>query len=1191
MDETLAKCDDFTSFRIDWNQYPKILTAYQSIAALHLPKSDLNLENDMDLFSSQYSLTPIPSQVVRELDNFCNQSQSSEDDDDLDSDLFDDLIYEEEISKNTGVIPNRPISHYFSQLSSQKSADSTPAKPIIPQFDGIGDYVAKSPKQDDIRNSISMWKRQRKLEKTKNSEISILDCEWPVLFSQSIANIWSPTKVPILDAFQMPKATSPTMTEITYDSVSEISDSQKSYDAVNDPCLCSLQEKKDIDSPEIIRKVHTAIATIADVKEMQNLEVLIDQAGEEIFNGPNIKQQLTARKIRVFKSSSTRLFNYAIIPPTLECLRTSIPRANVITNKNESSQLPVNTQGNTFGFKFSQGESEFEVDNDGLTYMCVDVHVHTRDSKVPNPEFDPIRAVFYHLKLHTGNSTVGVISSSDSIDSNRIGISGFRSEVVADEKAILQSLIQLVSTHNPDFIIGYEIQSSSWGYLYERAQFLGVDFENSVSRLVQTKSEFNTRQSDIWGQKKQSAIHCTGRIVLNVWRLMKSQLTLTSYSIENTVFHVLHQRIPKFSFQNLTQWYDSGLTRWKTWDYYLKRVQYPYNLLLETELISQTAASAKVYGIDFYSVLLRGSQYRVEAVLSRISRPENFLCFTPSRKQVSQMRAVESIPLNMEPDSKYYTNAVCVMDFQSLYPSITIAYNYCYSTCLGHVDKLCKKNTLGVLPDYSVSRTLLREMRQANELCISPNGFVFVKPSVRKGVVGRMLREILETRVMVKTAMKMYKNDKRLFRILDAKQKSLKLLANVTCGYTSASFSGRMPCAEVSDSIIQTGRTTLEHSISFANHSLDYKAHVVYGDTDSLFIELKDCNREAAFRYGTELVNNITRLNPQPIKLNFEKVYHPCVLIAKKRYVGFKYEYLNDQAVFDAKGIETVRRDGCPIVGKTLEAALKILFRTNDILSVKQYLIGQWRRLLNGQINLQDLIVAKEVKLGTYSSNQSATLPAGALLATKNIAKDSRNAPEHGERVPVVFVNRDPNSLLIDCAVSPLQVSSENLIINSTYYIEKQINPALNRVFQLLGYDIMSWYNKMPKFNLAKISTSKKKNTVDCYYISTNCLVCRSVCEDKICKPCLADSQRTFSTLETRSKNSEARLDILKNLCRTCTGHSKLDIESLSCVSMDCSALFTRKRYDDKAVMFRQFRDALDEMHQNIDECRNWFDF
>jgi hypothetical protein len=42
-----------------------------------------------------------------------------------------------------------------------------------------------------------------------------------------------------------------------------------------------------------------------------------------------------------------------------------------------------------------------------------------------------------------------------------------------------------------------------------------------------------------------------------------------------------------------------------------------------------------------------------------------------------------------------------------------------------------------------------------------------------------------------------------LYRSLNARQFGLKLIANVTYGYTSAGFSGRMPCAELADSIVQ----------------------------------------------------------------------------------------------------------------------------------------------------------------------------------------------------------------------------------------------------------------------------------------------------------------------------------------------------------------------------------------------------
>lgn len=73
-----------------------------------------------------------------------------------------------------------------------------------------------------------------------------------------------------------------------------------------------------------------------------------------------------------------------------------------------------------------------------------------------------------------------------------------------------------------------------------------------------------------------------------------------------------------------------------------------------------------------------------------------------------------------------------------------------------------------------------------DDIIVAANGFAFTSPRIRKGVLPRMLREILETRVMVKGAMKGTKQDRILQRRRNARQFALKLIANVTYGYTAA---------------------------------------------------------------------------------------------------------------------------------------------------------------------------------------------------------------------------------------------------------------------------------------------------------------------------------------------------------------------------------------------------------------------
>lgn len=55
------------------------------------------------------------------------------------------------------------------------------------------------------------------------------------------------------------------------------------------------------------------------------------------------------------------------------------------------------------------------------------------------------------------------------------------------------------------------------------------------------------------------------------------------------------------------------------------------------------------------------------------------------------------IALVVEPDRRFYTDPVVVVDFQSLYPSVIIAYNICYSTCLGKIERVSgDRRKLGV---------------------------------------------------------------------------------------------------------------------------------------------------------------------------------------------------------------------------------------------------------------------------------------------------------------------------------------------------------------------------------------------------------------------------------------------------------------------------------------------------------------
>ncbi|KAK7079689.1 error-prone translesion synthesis, partial [Halocaridina rubra] len=495
--------------------------------------------------------------------------------------------------------------------------------------------------------------------------------------------------------------------------------------------------------------------------------------------------------------------------------------------------------------------------------MCIECHVSTRPQLLPDPLHDPISAVVFTIIQdvpvdHPSPQKlkgVLVVSSSSGDLISRSGVTGLHVLHVHDELALLNEIVSLVTSWDPDLLVGYEVQMSSWGYLLERGSALNVEIVSRLSRVPEGSSSHFEEEYDEFGADHTSQIHITGRIVLNIWRLMRAEVALQSYTLPNVAYHVLHQRIPTFSHDDLREWWLIDNTRFRTLEYYITRCDLTIDLLHRLDLIPRTAELARLFGIQFYDVLARGSQFRVESMMLRLARGSNMVAISPSIQQRGAMKAPEWIALTMEPQSRFYTDPVVVLDFQSLYPSVMIAYNYCYSTCLGRIDLMTGNEAL----EFGTTHLRIHPeelLKFADQISVSPCGVAFVPASVRRGIIPEMLEEILNTRIMIKRMMKEYKDDSSLQRVLHSRQLGLKLIANVTYGYTSANFSGRMPCSEIGDSVVSKGRETLERCIQLVNSHPTWRAKVVYGDTDSLFVHLPGRSKDQAFVIGNEIAES-----------------------------------------------------------------------------------------------------------------------------------------------------------------------------------------------------------------------------------------------------------------------------------------------------------------------------------------------
>lgn len=671
------------------------------------------------------------------------------------------------------------------------------------------------------------------------------------------------------------------------------------------------------------QKIKIKLPTSPESKEMSDDSISISPCTPEMESSQEPSSPVLGKKNKRTHSTKAKV-NKSVI----ETLRKSVVHAQFHSQLNATNECQISaaTLNNTNGFKLSLENLQTAralVEYQQLLTLIVEVHVQTRGDFKPDPQLDPIRAIFYgiihdapgsELNNSSGvfvvNSLLGEDLKDDLLKGTGVSCDVFYSD---SEMCLINDFVKFIHKCDPDILTGYEIEMASWGYLIARGYVLGLNLPPQLSRIANLKSLGKIEKLD-------DDFRLPGRIVLDMWRLMRHEIAVQSYTFENVVYHILHKRVPLYTNKELSFWWEhkSYLYRHKTVNFYLFRVKAIIMLVEQLDLIGRTSELARLFGIQFFEVLSRGSQFRVESMMLRLAKPLNYVAVSPSVSQRAKMRAPEFLPLILEPESKFYADPVIVLDFQSLYPSMMIAYNYCFSTCVGRVEHLGKQAPFEFgATQLKISKLRIKKLLAKNKLNFSPCGVAFVTSDVRQGILPRMLEEILNTRLMVKKSMKQNKTNKTLQRVLHSRQLGLKLIANVTYGYTAANFSGRMPCVELGDSVVSKGRETLQRAIDLVDKTTDWGARVVYGDTDSLFVLVSGKSRADAFEIGAKIADAVTKDNPRPVKLKLEKVYQPCILQTKKRYVGYMYESA-EQTVpeFDAKGIETVRRDGCPAASK-----------------------------------------------------------------------------------------------------------------------------------------------------------------------------------------------------------------------------------------------------------------------------------
>lgn len=485
------------------------------------------------------------------------------------------------------------------------------------------------------------------------------------------------------------------------------------------------------------------------------------------------------------------------------------------------------------------------------------------------------------------------------------------------EEKMLLAWRDFVEEVDPDVIIGYNIANFDFPYLLDRAAHLKVARFPYWSRLKNIKSvaketNFSSKQM---GNRDTKATNTNGRLQLDLLQLVQRDYQLRSYTLNSVCAHFLNEQKEDVHHTMITELYNgTPESRRRLAVYCLKDAYLPQRLMDKLMCLVNYTEMARVTGVPFNFLLSKGQQIKFISQLFRKALEQQLVI--PNLKSESSDEQYEGATV-IEPTRGYYDVPVATLDFASLYPSIMQAHNLCYTTLLNKtaIEKL------GLKKDEDYIQT--------------PNGDLFCTAKVRKGLLSQILEELLGARKRAKRELAV-ETDPFKKAVLNGRQLALKISANSVYGLTGATV-GKLPCLAIASSTTSYGRQMIEKTkeevekrYTIAN-GYTHDAQVIYGDTDSVMVKFGPNDLAKAMELGKEAAEYVSSKFVKPIKLEFEKVYYPYLLINKKRYAGLYWTNTTKYDKMDTKGIETVRRDNCRLVQTVIETSLRMLLIDQDV--------------------------------------------------------------------------------------------------------------------------------------------------------------------------------------------------------------------------------------------------------------------
>lgn len=551
------------------------------------------------------------------------------------------------------------------------------------------------------------------------------------------------------------------------------------------------------------------------------------------------------------------------------------------------------------------------------------------------------------------------------------------------DREILQAFVEDIKEYDPDVIVGYNSNRFDWPYILERARRNGVKVD--VSRAGGPPAQ------SVYGH-----FSVVGRANVDLYDFAEEIHEVKVKTLENVADYLgVKKKEERVLIEGafIYKYWDDPSLRPKLLQYAKDDVESTYGLA--EEFLPFGIQLSSIVGLTLDQVVAASVGNRVEWHLIR--QAYSFGELIPNRAERTYEKYKGAIVLKPKPG--IHRN-IAVLDFSAMYPNIMISKNISPDTL--------------VPPGEEVSD---------EEVYITPEvGHRFRK--YPPGFYKRVLERLLEARREIREKMRSLDPSTTEYRVLNERQKALKVIANATygyCGWVGARWYRR----EVAEATTAWGREIIKSTIAKAR---ELGLRVIYGDTDSIFVDYNSDGISKLIKWVEEELG---------LEIKIDKIYEKVFFTeAKKRYCGL----LKDGRI-DVVGLEAVRGDWSELAKEVQEKVIEIVLREESPEGAVEYVRSIIKQLKEGKVPIHKLIIWKTVskRLEDYE------VEAPHIAAAKMLVQMGYDVAK-GEKVGYIVCKGGEK---VAARAKPYILVSSYDEVDVDYYIRKQVIPAAMRI---LGY-------------------------------------------------------------------------------------------------------------------------------------------